>query len=330
MILSQKYNSIQEIDPEFIPSLESLLSEKAPSIQDVLDYEKSAPENIQFVYYLFFGNQTNSPIGFAQIELKNEKEMKKSLFTKLLKKDPVEKEYFKSAKWIIPGNNQEGVTFSPKYIGHAKDSIGEVLKDLICREDIISQEICYSELYGEVFGKEESHKSIQILDSLVKNQQSYREYIQGLTPEVSKRIMGLFKKYHSEYKIGDYSSFKKMFEYKSNGAKQYKELRKSPQFSLKRDENIPTTYMTLEDHEEVKAIVLIEQGSQGNIFYSIPYFQEDIELEILHQLAIMKFYELDGGHKLHFQGSYESLEIFNNFGFTTRNQIILTQNKLMQ
>lgn len=330
MILSQKFNSIQEIDPEFIPSLESLLSEKAPSIQDIMDYEKLAPENIQFVYYLFFGHHTNSPIGFAQIELKNEKEIKKSFLKKLLKKDPVEKEYFKSAKWMIPGNNNEGVTFAPKYIGHAKNSIGEVLNDLICREDIVSQEICYSELYGDVFGKDESHKSIQILDSLVKNQKSYQEYLQSLSPELGKNIISLFKNYNRNYQIGDYSSFKKMFEYKSNGAKQYKELKKLTPFSLKRDESIPTTYLTLENREEVLAIVLLEQGTQGNIFYSIPYHKNHIDKKILHQMAIMKFYELENGYKLHFQGKLEQLEIFKHFGFTTRNQIILTQNKLLQ
>ena len=44
--MTQKFNSVNESDKEFIPSLETLLSNNIPSFEFIRNYEENAPEDI--------------------------------------------------------------------------------------------------------------------------------------------------------------------------------------------------------------------------------------------------------------------------------------------
>lgn len=319
MLIKQKYNSIHEIDPEFIPSLEELISEGAIGINSLESYEKNAAEDISFAYFLFFGNQTNSPVGFAQVELKNEEEIKKSFWTKLLKKDPVKKEYFKSAKWQIPGQARVGMAFAPQYQRHAKDAIQKVFDELDEREDILSQEIHFSKRYADCFDikKAENYQHIKVLDSLIKNKDHYQDYLSSLDQNLQANIFKGFKALQKDlkYKMGEYDHFKESFAYKSLGAKQYKELKENTHIKNNVNSESPYKILTFENEEEIKAMILLIPKQDGKAFYHIIKTDSSIKPILLHQLAIMNFYELSETHKLQFSGEIQDLESLEALGF---------------
>ena len=58
MIITQKYNSAADIDPEFIPDLEKLLSDCVPSFEMIKQNEQKADDSTHFAYYLFFGQKS--------------------------------------------------------------------------------------------------------------------------------------------------------------------------------------------------------------------------------------------------------------------------------
>jgi hypothetical protein len=79
MLMTQKYHSANEIDPEFIPELEGLLSHCVPSFELIKTFEKDAPEHTTFHYYLFFSDKHNGPVGFTQVAIENKFQKQKSM-----------------------------------------------------------------------------------------------------------------------------------------------------------------------------------------------------------------------------------------------------------
>ena len=89
MLLTQSFNSVNEIDGDFVPALEQLLAQYIPSFQSLQDYEKNAAKDNLFSYYLFFGKKTNAPIGFAQVEFEKKQPIKQSLIERYVKKSAI-------------------------------------------------------------------------------------------------------------------------------------------------------------------------------------------------------------------------------------------------
>lgn len=336
MLMTQKFNSVNEIDKEFIPSLETLLSNNIPSFEFIRNYEENAPEDITFAYYLFFGNQTNAPIGFAQLELKNEKEIKQSLFKKILKKDPVQEQYEKSVKWNIPGSLTEGVVFEPRYLKHAKEATEKVFNELFEREDILSQELRYSQAYQELQNISEADTIIfnqsEVAESLIKNQPDYQSFIFSLPQETREDIKSAWKILQKELqlKMGDYQSFKESFAYKTEGAKQYKELKNNPVVKKYLNDDCEAHFLTLESTEKIEALIIFSFGAAGNGFYEIIFVNDHIPLEIPHQLAIIKFYESHNCERLHYTGDIAAVKFLKPLGFTVRGQYFLSANRPKQ
>jgi len=160
MLITQKYNSTSDIDIEFIPSLEELLSESIPSFELIRAHEREAAPNKNFIYYLFFGNKTNAPIGFAQIEMTKDKECKENVFEKFLKRKEIkENKNEKSVKWAIPGAHKEGIIFDPKYSKYASKMAQEIYSDYLEREDVYSQVATFSDAY-DLTNKEQDSSTI--------------------------------------------------------------------------------------------------------------------------------------------------------------------------
>ncbi len=330
MIITQQYSSIQEIDPEFIPSLEELLADEIPDIHTLKDYEHSAPEDISFHYYLFFGGQTNAPIGFAQVELKKTKPIKRSFFDKILHKDHVE-DFYKIATWKIPGAPHECVAFSPRYQNYAEESITQVFNDLNAREDITDQIITTSHRYQEYFKhqKPQEYKKIQRLDALIKSADNYQEYLASLPKDLRQTIFKGFKQLQKEYglSIGEYSQFKESFAYKNEGAKQYKEYKNHPIIKKILEEDEDYGIITLESQNKIKTMAVLKYRPSGHCFYHILILDSDIRPIMGHQLAIMLFYSQASSNQLHLADAYENLSSFTDMGFQVKEQLTLNFHK---
>ena len=338
MLLSQKFDSINEIDPEFIDPLEDLLADSVPSFEFIKSYEKNADENINFAYYLFFGNTTNAPIGYAQLEIQKQFIMeddfdhveKSSLFSRLFGSKKINS---MKVNWKIPGTLDEGFVISPQFSKTGLSKTKSILNEFFKRDDIQEQSICFAENFEELsdkYNKSEgelsSHHSV---DFLLKNHENYECYINDLDPELQKQIKNSWKFVYKDLKLslGEYESFKEIFAYKDQGAKQYKEFKRDTLLAKYINTDQEVYFITLEDKESVKIIIPVIKGHKSNLFYDIFSIADHIPEIIPHQMAILKFYEYEHSNKLRCLGDKDNSHLFNSLGFQSKLQYLFTLKK---
>ena len=335
MIITQKYNSACDIDPEFIPSLERLLSSILPSFELLKALEKNAPENHNFAYYLFFGDKTNAPIGFAQLNIVKGKEIKpkKSLLSRFFKKEEVVQSCEKKIFWKIPGSQNEGLIFDPLYVKYASDKTNKIITEYIERDDVLEQSLHYSEAYAPLADKlnkdETNLSSNKTPHMLLKSKPNYQEYLGSLTEEIYKKVNLLWRgaQVESQLKLGEYSSFKEAFAYKKHGAQQYKSLRSHAKIEKYLKLESPLTFLTLENDQEASALVILLQGQSQHLFYDFLILNDDIDEMLLHQMAILNFYETNAFERLHYLGEKSNLDLFSAIGFSFQKHYVLNIDK---
>lgn len=335
MIITQKFNSVDEIDPEFIPSLEELLCEHIPHFEIIRKYEKTRNNETRFNYFLFFGNQTNSPIGFAQIEVEKDRDHKETFLERFIGRKNILKPDVNEnhVRWVIPGSLREGVVFNPKYIRHAAKKASKIFTDFLSRKDVHTQELSFSTAYEDLaISLDESYtekRSERVYDALMKNMSSYGEFLEHLPAKVNLKIKQAWKTAQKSQtlKMGDYQEFREIFEYKKNGALQYKGLKHHPALDLYFSSESRTKFMTFEDSADVHSIVIYLKGVSGHSFYDIFQIKDSVPDQLLHQQAIIQFFEDESASKLHFLGKHETQENLEELGFTLKNQIYLKMKK---
>lgn len=322
--MTQKYHSAQDIDCEFIPSLEELLSDCMPSIEWLKDYELNSPQNIHFNYYLFFGDKHNAPIGFAQVAIEQVIKIRKSFFQSFNKK---KKNIIKSANWLVPGCFKEALVFEPRYKNMAIMKASNIFDEFLKREDIRGQTLRFGQAYSELPQSFQGHlkKSVEkvIPDTLVKNQAGYKDYLDSLNSRTKNQITHNWRSLHTQsFTLDENDIFKEIFAYKNNGAKLYKELKSNTKIKRYLKQN--TTYYTLEQNNELLGIVFLIKGISHHYFYDFIQLTNEIKPEVLHQMAIMNFYEREDSNRLHLLFEPQNHEYFTQVGFTFRKQIELS------
>lgn len=325
MIMTQKYHSALDIDPEFIPSLEKLLSECVPSFEWIKNYESSCPKDTHFTYYLFFGSKHNSPVGFAQIAIEQTKGCKKESFIKKFLNKATEK--IKKANWQMPGSLNEGVIFEPMYSKMAIGKTQNIFNEFSKRDDIQLQSLRFSKAYADIsdtLGFQSNLKNEKtIIDTLVKNQASYEAYLNSLPKEIKDDIQNKWKQvYKNNFELGDYSNLKDVFSYRKDGANTYRTFRNDPRVSKYLNEK--TQFLTIEKDNSLLAILFFIKGHGHHSFYDYIKISDELDDIILNQYAIMKFYEKEDINRLHLLLSSKNTVLFKQQGFTTRDQIELS------
>ena len=111
MIAVQKFDSICQVEEEFIPDIENLLINEVPNFQYLIDLESSASDKVFYNSFVFFGPHGNIPIGFAVLKISKEKE--NNFFQKLLKKSS--SPFSTTMTWEIPSSSKTGVVYDPNY-----------------------------------------------------------------------------------------------------------------------------------------------------------------------------------------------------------------------
>lgn len=320
MLYTQKYHSLSDIDLEFIPTLESLLSENIPSFDWMKEAEKEIPEDIHFTYYLFFGNRHNAPVGFARLELKKIFEPKKpNFFNKFLKNS--KSLAHKSVNWKTNFSFGEGLTFDPMYTKQGLLTANKILTEYQKRNDIRKQLLTFYQAYSELeaglsFVKDKKERIIP--HALIKSKATYQEYLQDLPEEIFKKIRGLWKEANKNFTLGEFHNFKEIFEYRNEGIKLLTSLKKETKFLKIKD--LPVTYLTLEIEGEILAIVYLVKGQFGNYFYDFHVITKTFDNLLYHQMALLSFFEKEDSKKLHPMSSLEECGFFQELGFNTRKQ----------
>ena len=325
MLITQKYHSASEIDPEFIPSLESLLCNCVPSFDLIKNFEENSPKNTHFHYYLFFSDKHNSPIGFTQVAIEQKNSNKKK-FNFFKKPEPKSK----LATWKVPGCYQEALVVEPRYKTQALYNASKLFQEFNEREDILCQTFRFGQIHEDVtksFITEFNRpKETIIADTLVKNQSNYQDYLQSLDQTTYKLIRNNWKSLHqNEIHMNGNQDFKELFAYKKDGAKLYKQLKSD--FKVKQYTKLNTQYFSLEHNDQLLAIIFLIKGYGHHYFYDYITLDQDIAQEVFHQMAIMNFYEIKDSDRLHLLFNPDNHEYFSKVGFTSRRQVELTYSK---
>src|SRR5690606_15895613 len=148
--------------------------------------EINCPESTHFHYYLFFGNKHNSPVGYAQVAIKPDQEVKKSLWQRLKRKATLSKR--KQAQWRIPGSTGQGIIYGPTYTDSIIKQTVKLINDFSKRDDIVFQELAIErEDIDTPLVRKNKHKVI-VPDTLIKAAKDYEGYLKTLNPKSAEII----------------------------------------------------------------------------------------------------------------------------------------------
>lgn len=297
MLMVQKYHSIHEIDPEFIPNIEALLQEDVASFATLVQRHDGAPANEVFTYFLFFGPTQNAPIGFAQLCLKSIP-ADKIPWTKKMAFWNKDYEHWKQASWLV-GDGTSGVcVFDPRFARTGKEKIQELIKEYETRDDIKAHEIyCLKGLQDFAFSKNYEHKwtkETYILEPLTKAFKTYQDYLTSLSSDVQADIKAAWKDLHKKTKIelGDYPS-----------PHETPKTLPIPKEQLEVWDQWGAQVLTFEKDLKVLGCLLVLKGKNGNVFFEpYPFEPEENSLvndELYTQYALFKFFDMPDARKCH-------------------------------
>lgn len=329
MILTQKYHSATEIDPEFLPGLDRLLKDYVPSFEWIKNFELSSPESTHFTYYLFFGDRNNEPVGFAQLAIANSAE-ERPWYRKFFSNSPKTKH----VRWTTPTSTTEGFIIDPFYAKKAMGKTKSIIQSYFERTEISWQSLTFSKVYNglENIDGLTSHKSSQhqIANTLVKSGSNYQNYLEQRTEKCSKEIQENWKVLSSkmQIEIGDFKTFKSIFEYRSSGKNLYKNLKKDLTITPYLAEK--TTFITFEKHQEIQAILFLIEGQSQHYFFDWKVYSSEITIPMLIQLAVMKFYEINDATHLHPLCQKDHFHYLEQAGFSSKSLYQVELNRTRQ
>ena len=334
MLMVQKFHSIHEIDPEFIPNIEVLLQEDVASFETLVQRHDGAPEGHVFTYFLFFGPTQNTPIGFAQLCLKPVR----TEFIPLLKRMAFwnkEHEHWKQVTWEIGDGSPGLCVFDAKYTRSGREKIQELLIEYEKRPDVMASEtFCVKGLQD--FTSEWSTdnvwtKEMYVLEALTKASKNYQDYLDNLEDDVKKFVQKSWRDLHKKDKVelGDYPT-----------PLETPNTLPIPAEQLQIWAKWGAQVLTFEKDLKVLGCLLVLKGKNGNVFFEpFPFEPEGQSLvndQLYTQYALLKFFEMPDARKCHLMkfGSKlvfeekEDLKFFQAQGFQSKTIVRKFQSRL--
>jgi hypothetical protein len=298
MLIVQKYHSIHEIEPEFIPNIELLLQEEVPNFETLIRKHDEAPAGHVFTYFLFFGPTQNSPVGFAQLCLKPLPWQDLLPWYQKLKFWNKDHLHWKQVSWSV-GEGCGGLcVFDQRFSRSGKEKVQELIKEYEQRSDVLAEEIFsikgLQDFSLQLGGEVSSAKEFYVLDPLSKGFKSYQDYTGSLSPEVQKIIKESWKELYKngEIKLGDYPS---PLETPKTLPIESSILEKWAQWGGQ--------VLTFERELKILGCLLVLKGKNGNVFFEpFPFEPEGDALvsdDLYTQYALLKFFEMPEARKCH-------------------------------
>lgn len=324
MLIVQKFHSIHEIDPEFIPSLETLLEEDMVNFNHLVRLHDQSPSSYFFTYFLFFGPTQNSPIGLAQVCLKLIPSKNYLPWFSALKFWNKDHKHWKQATWEIAEGQSGLCVFDQKYSRSGKEKVQQILDEYVNRDDIQAFELYCLKGQQEFNFKNFTNNSLKELFTLApfsKKVQTYQDYLENLSQDVRNSIKESWSELHKKFKVqlGD-SDLDQNFSSK-----------------LPVDEKIfqgwiqdKAQILTFEKDQKILGCIIVLKGKNGNIFFEPVPFEpqsESIVSDVIYiQYALIKFFDISGAKKFHLLKSgmkiileeKKDLDFFHTQGFESR------------
>lgn len=323
MLIVQKFHSIHEIDPEFIPSLEVLLQEEVPNFASLVEKHDNAPATDVFTYFLFFGPTQNTPIGFAQLclhALPGDELIGWQQKLKFWDKDHL---HWKQLTWKVGDGNSGLFVFDPRFARSGKEKIQELIREYEARPEVKSQEIYFikglQDFQSSWNPEHQWSKERFVLEPLPKSSKSYQDYLGTLPSDMSSHIKKTWKSLHQKnhVELGDYPS-----------AKDTPATFPVDEKLLAQWDRLGAQILTFEKNLKILGCLLVLKGKNGNVFFEPfpfePQGDENIVSDELYtQYALLKFFEMPEARKCHMLkfgtklvfNEKEDLKFFQEQGF---------------
>lgn len=323
MIIVQKFHSLHEIDPEFIPSIELLLKEEVPNFHFIERAQDGSPVTDLYTYFLFFGPTQNTPIGFGQVCLRSVSSEPLLTFAQKICFWEKEHLHWRQAIWNVFGGNSGACLFDPKFVRSGIEKMQNIISDYESRKDIVAHEFhLLKDFQNFKLQNSQSKKTCSrfVLESLSKSSKTYQDYLNGLSPETKKEIKTEWKRLSDsgQVNMGDFSLPAPELELPFST----EELSLWASWSA--------SILTFEKEKKILGCILMVPGKDGNYFFE-PYPFEAAENAIVNdqmylQYALLKFHDLDKARRCHIMKSgvkltfndKKDLEYFTLQGFQTK------------
>lgn len=337
MLIVQKFHSIHEIDPEFIPNIEVLLQEDVASFATLVQRHDGAPPGHVFTYFLFFGPTQNAPIGFCQLCLKTIPYKNILPWYKKLAFWNKEHLHWKQATWQVGDGSSGLCVFDPRFARSGKEKVQELIREYEARPDILAHETyCLKGLQDYSFSKDlESKwsKEAYVLEPLAKAFKTYQDYLGSLEDDVRSDIKSSWKDLYQKGKIelGDYPT-----------PHETPKTLPIPPEQLAIWDKWGAQVLTFEKDLQVLGCLLVLRGKNGNVFFEPFPFEPEGESvvsdELYTQYALLKFFEMPEARKCHLMkfGSKlvfeekEDLKFFQAQGFQLKTVVRQFQSQLKE
>jgi hypothetical protein len=298
MIITQKFHSIHDIDPEFIPNIEVLLQEEVPSFDVLVQKHDEAPKTHVFTYFLFFGPTQNAPIGFAQLCLKQLPSWELLPWYKKLAFWNKDHLHWKQISWAIGEGSSGMCVFDPKYARSGKEKMLELIKEYQLRSDIVAEELyCLKGLHDFSNSWNAENKSVKesyVLEPLNKAFKNYEDYLKSLELEVRDFITHSWRNLHlkGQIQLGDYAS----------PSETPASLPVSPSV-LEKWSQWGAQVLTFEKDLKILGCLIVLKGKNGNVYFEPLPFEPEGEAivsdDLYTQYALLKFLDMPGARKCH-------------------------------
>ncbi len=323
MIIVQKFHSLHEIDPEFIPSIELLLKEEVPNFHFIERAQDGSPETDLYTYFVFFGPTQNTPIGFGQVCLRKVPSENFLTFGQKMAFWNKDHTHWRQAIWNVFGGNSGVCLFQSKFSRSGLEKMQEIIFDYETRKDIVAQDIHL--LNGVQNFKLKNSSPIlsrqrYVLESLPKDAKTYQDYLSQLKPDTQKELKAEWKKIVDAggVNVGDYPL-----------------PVENKEFPFSKEElalwaSWGATILTFEKEKKILGCLLMVPGLEGNTFFEPFPFEPGgnavVSDQMYIQYALLKFHDmkearrchiLKGGAKLTFTDK-EELPFFTRMGFHTK------------
>lgn len=325
MFIVQKFHSIHEIDPEFIQSIEVLLQEELVNFSSLVERHDTAPETDVFTYFLFFGPTQNSPIGFAQLCLRQIPSEKFRTFGQKMKFWDKSHLHWKQLTWQVGDGSHGLYVFDSRFARTGKEKLQELIKEYEDRSDVMAQclytlkgmqEFRLSWTPGPLWTKE-----FFVIEPLNKSFKTYEDYLKSLAPTVQKQIKASWKQLHKgvDIKLGDYAN-----------AKDTPNTIPVDEKMLASWIKLGAQVLTFEKDLKVLGCIVVLKGRGGNFFFEpFPFEPEGGALvndDLYTQYALLKFFEMPEARKCHLMKNGSKLtfeekadlQFFEDQGFHAR------------
>jgi hypothetical protein len=316
MLLVQKFENFSEIDADFYPGIEDLLFHEVPHLDWVKKHEfhegKSNPQE-ERLYYLFFSQHNNHPVGIAGIVIKNIPltqifDLPRAVLLKI--------SGFNNSIKVLESNLfglGVGHFFEPSFKEEGEEQLKKILKTLEDRHEIALKIINHLPQSDLIINKKHITHEIDVPDIVYKNSPSYDEFSHQFSRSSEDLRFKEYKNFSSLYDLYKNEEFFKQTLPESMWTGEYHLLHSS--------------WVVLTYKKIFQGLILFIKGQHLDLFCEIYAHDEASKhLPLMIQYAIDRLYNFPELKRLKFLGSEKLLHEHQNI---LKNQILPYKKQLV-